>query len=149
MPTISILVLRILFVVGIYVFVAWSISWIAKDMRTKTQAVSHYKPVSFPRRAPQPRELVIRFSQGAKRVITLEDGLRVTFGRADSSTVVLHDDYVSTHHCRIEQSNGDWVIFDEASTNGTLLNEQRLHGPTPLRTKDIISIGRTTVEVRL
>jgi len=106
-----------------------------------------------PRRATkrvraQPRELVVHFQQGAPRVVSLHEGERITFGRHASSTVVLDDPYASDFHARLEHLDGQWVLFDEGSTNGTFLNQVKLTAPTPLQAGDQVAIGRTTLEVR-
>jgi len=77
--------------------------------------------------------------QGAKVGQTVAlSGIDVTIGReADNSLSFPGDSQVSRHHARI--SGG--VIQDLGSTNGTLVNGQRIAGPTPLNVGDLVQIG--------
>lgn len=72
----------------------------------------------------------------------------ITIGRADSSTLVLADDYVSTHHARLVPRDGAWVLEDLGSTNGTFLDRARVTAPTPVPVGVPIRIGKTTLELR-
>ena len=72
----------------------------------------------------------------------------ITIGRADSSTLVVADDYVSTHHARLVPRDGAWVLEDLGSTNGTFLDRARVTAPTPVPVGVPIRIGKTTLELR-
>jgi pSer/pThr/pTyr-binding forkhead associated (FHA) protein len=150
-PPIVFTVLQVLFLVLLYAFVARAVRWVIRDVGRTTAVAA---PVAAPARRPprqarvQPRELVIHLPDGAPRVLPLEEGRTITFGRHETSTVVLGDPYASDLHARIESSSEGWSLIDEGSTNGTYLNQVRLTAPTPLRAGDQISFGRTSVEVR-
>ena len=66
-------------------------------------------------------------------------------GRRSSSDLVLDwDDQVSRLHARFECQNGGWVLVDDGlSSNGTFVNERRLHGREPLRSGDVLRFGAT------
>jgi pSer/pThr/pTyr-binding forkhead associated (FHA) protein len=153
-PPIVFTVLQVLFLVLLYAFVARAVRWVIRDVSASgTPGLAAATAPSAPRRPAkrvrvQPRELVIHLPDGAPRVLPLEEGRQVTFGRHDTSTVVLTDPYASDLHARIEPGDDGWVLVDEGSTNGTYLNQVRLTAPTPLRAGDQISFGRTSVEVR-
>ena len=72
----------------------------------------------------------------------------ITIGRADSSTLVVADDYVSTNHARLVPRDGAWVLEDLGSTNGTFLDRARVTAPTPVPVGVPIRIGKTTLELR-
>lgn len=73
----------------------------------------------------------------------------VTIGRAHDSTIVLDDDYASTRHARIyPDPNGQWLVEDMGSTNGTYLDRSKLAGPTPVPLGAPIRIGKTVLELR-
>jgi pSer/pThr/pTyr-binding forkhead associated (FHA) protein len=72
----------------------------------------------------------------------------VTLGRAQDSTIVLGDDYVSSRHARLYPSDGQWLVEDMGSTNGTYLDRQKVGGPTPVKIGVPIRIGKTVVELR-
>ena len=77
-------------------------------------------------------------------------GDAITLGRAASNTVVLDDEFVSSHHARLycDRASGQWVIEDLDSTNGTVVGEQRLSSPVILPAGLPVRIGATTFELR-
>ena len=57
---------------------------------------------------------------------------------------------MSTHHARVyrDPSSGQWAIEDLNSTNGTVVNQQRISQPTILPARVPVRIGATTFELR-
>ncbi|RSX55227.1 FHA domain-containing protein [Bifidobacterium dolichotidis] len=78
------------------------------------------------------------------------NGSAVTLGRAASNTVVLDDEFVSSHHARVypDPETGVWAVEDLHSTNGTVVNQQRISAPTILGPRVPVRIGATTFELR-
>lgn len=78
------------------------------------------------------------------------NGETITLGRAATNTVVLDDEFVSSHHARVypDPVSGQWAIEDLGSTNGTVVNQQRLTAPTLLPVRVPVRIGATTFELR-
>ncbi|MHB9860437.1 FHA domain-containing protein FhaB/FipA [Streptomyces sp. YIM S03343] len=73
----------------------------------------------------------------------------ITLGRAHDSTIVLDDDYASSRHARIyPDRDGQWIVEDLGSTNGTYLDRSRLTTPTPIPLGAPIRIGKTVIELR-
>lgn len=74
----------------------------------------------------------------------------ITLGRAASNSVVLDDEFVSSRHARVyaDAASGKWAIEDLGSTNGTVVNHQRIGTPTILDPKVPVRIGATTFELR-
>jgi hypothetical protein len=65
-----------------------------------------------------------------------------TLGRSSDNDVVVEDAFVSRRHCAIlVHQSGGCEVHDTASKNGTLLNGQRISGPTPLQSGDEIRIS--------
>ena len=60
------------------------------------------------------------------------------------------DEFVSSHHARVyrDPSSGQWAIEDLNSTNGTVVNQQRISQPTILPARVPVRIGATTFELR-
>ena len=83
----------------------------------------------------------------AGRSIDLVDQ-QITMGRANDATLVLNDDYASTHHARIFPQDGQWIVEDLGSTNGTYLDRQKVTRPTPVPVGVPIRIGKTVLELR-
>ncbi|MFJ2718795.1 FHA domain-containing protein [Streptomyces sp. NPDC087437] len=76
-------------------------------------------------------------------------GQTITLGRAHDSTIVLDDDYASSRHARIyPDRDGQWIVEDLGSTNGTYLDRTRLTTPTPMPLGTPIRIGKTVIELR-
>ncbi|MGO4104083.1 FHA domain-containing protein [Leifsonia sp. YAF41] len=72
----------------------------------------------------------------------------ITIGRSTDSSLVIRDDYTSTHHARLMLWNGEWMIQDLDSTNGTFLSGARVVVPTPVPLNAPVKIGATTFELR-
>lgn len=69
----------------------------------------------------------------------------VSFGRAESNTVVLRDVKVSRQHAQIEQQGDEFVLIDLSSSNGTYVNSQRIEEYV-LANGDEIQIGDTIMQ---
>ena len=72
----------------------------------------------------------------------------VSIGRSSDSSIVIRDDYTSTHHARLEYRSGKWVLNDLGSTNGTFLAGTKVTEPTEVPLNTPITIGATTFEIR-
>ncbi len=66
----------------------------------------------------------------------------VNIGRADYNDIVLSDDSVSTTHAKIQRREGIWVLVDLDSTNGTLVDGERVSGEVPLAPGALVRIGQ-------
>lgn len=71
----------------------------------------------------------------------------LTIGRKTGNLLILDDEYVSGSHARIFLKNTDYVIEDLGSTNGTMLNGERLEGRTVIKAGDEIGIGSALFKV--
>jgi pSer/pThr/pTyr-binding forkhead associated (FHA) protein len=95
-----------------------------------------------------PTKLVISEGSLTGTTVALQ-GQTITLGRAHDSTIVLDDDYASSRHARIyPDQNGQWIVEDLGSTNGTYLDRNRLTSPTPIPLGAPIRIGKTVIELR-
>lgn len=72
----------------------------------------------------------------------------ILIGRAPDCTLVLSDDYSSGHHARLYQMEGNWVVEDLGSTNGTWIDRGRITSPTVLEIGMPLRVGRTVLELR-
>jgi len=105
------------------------------------------KPTSRDRKRSSARTVAITAGPLAGTTIPLGEQ-PITIGRADSSTLVVSDDYVSTHHARLVPRGDAWVLEDLGSTNGTFLDRDKVTAPTPVPVGVPIRIGKTTLELR-
>jgi pSer/pThr/pTyr-binding forkhead associated (FHA) protein len=83
----------------------------------------------------------------ALRGRTFALGQEVTVGRAAGCQVTLDDTYASQIHARVFQRDGQWLVEDLGSTNGTFLNRAKVAGPQVMRRGDRLQIGNTVLEL--
>jgi pSer/pThr/pTyr-binding forkhead associated (FHA) protein len=91
--------------------------------------------------------MVVTAGPLAGTTIDLADS-QITIGRADDATLVLSDDYASTRHARLFPQDGQWLVEDLGSTNGTYLDRQKVTRPIPVPVGVPIRIGKTVLELR-
>jgi len=72
----------------------------------------------------------------------------ITIGRSSDSAIIIRDDYTSTHHARMMLWNGQWMLQDLDSTNGTFLDGARVTVPVKIPLGATIKVGATTFELR-
>ncbi|HUD38147.1 MAG TPA: FHA domain-containing protein [Streptosporangiaceae bacterium] len=126
-----------------------------RGQRRAAKAASRRAPAARPAAPPRPsgrsrnaaRQLVVSGGSLAGTTITLADQ-QITIGRAADATLVLTDDYASTRHARLFPQNGDWIVEDLGSTNGTYLDRQKVTQPMPVPLGVPIRIGKTVLELR-
>lgn len=92
-------------------------------------------------------KLVITEGERAGVEIALA-GRQLTIGRAGDSDLIVDDEYASTHHAKLVFINGDWMIQDLDSTNGTYLDGQRVSTPVTVPLNTQVRVGQTTFELR-
>ncbi|MEU0964431.1 FHA domain-containing protein [Streptomyces sp. NPDC005917] len=106
------------------------------------------QPTGGGRRRNAPTKLVVSEGTLTGTTVALQ-GQTITLGRAHDSTIVLDDDYASSRHARIyPDRDGQWIVEDLGSTNGTYLDRSRLTTPTPIPLGAPIRIGKTVIELR-
>ena len=145
----ALLLLKIAFLVLLYVFIWRIVRTASRDVRSPQE--SFVLTPHAPRAATAP---VV--DAGAPRLVVLEspalaagtehvlDSRALTLGRASENDVSLaDDDFASSHHARVDpRPDGVW-IEDVGSTNGTYVNGARLTRPRRLAPGDVIRIGET------
>lgn len=95
-----------------------------------------------------PTRLVV--TEGPLRGTTLPLGTSaVLIGRAPSCTLVLDDDYSSSQHARVYAQDGQWLLEDLGSTNGTFVDDHRVGSdPVAVRAGAQIRIGQSVLELQ-
>lgn len=72
-----------------------------------------------------------------------------SLGRSGANTIVLESAKVSRRHALIHLQNiGELWLIDFGSSNGTFLNNRRIHHPIRLRDGDQITIGDQVLKIR-
>ena len=145
----ALLVLKIAFLVLLYLFIWRIVRSAARDVRMPQESFV-LAPGSIPglgQEAPQAESgrLVVVKSPALEEgdELTL-DSSALLLGRGSSNDVNLaRDEYASTSHARVEpRRDGVW-LEDVGSTNGTYLNGIRLTSAKKLAPGDVLRIGET------
>jgi hypothetical protein len=162
MSTLSLLLIRLAFLAVLWLFVIAAVGVVRTDLlgtarpgRQRRQRRQRKPPQA---KAPRPARPG-RIGRGApQRLLVTAGGLagtsigladqQITIGRANDATLVLHDDYASTRHARLFPQDGQWIVEDLGSTNGTYLDRQKVTQPTPVPPGVPIRIGKTVLELR-
>lgn len=73
---------------------------------------------------------------------------QLTIGRSKENDLVIDDPTVSRQHATIVQTDNEFLISDNGSSNGTFINGQRIQKETSLRNNDILKLGTVLVPWR-
>ena len=144
-------VLRLSFLVLIWLLVLWCLRTLRSDIYgTRVGARSSGRrrlgrrsdvPLDDGGDSPAPRR------SGPVTLVVLAGPL-VLIGRAPSCTLVLDDDFASGRHARIFPHDGRWFVEDLGSTNGSWLGDHRVGEPEPMEPGLQLKIGQTVIELR-
>jgi pSer/pThr/pTyr-binding forkhead associated (FHA) protein/uncharacterized RDD family membrane protein YckC len=85
-------------------------------------------------------KLIINPTSGAKKEIPVGDKV-LSIGRDPSNDLVLSDSMVSRRHAVLERRQDQYLIRDNNSSNGTMVNGDKVAGDQELRDGDLIAIG--------
>jgi pSer/pThr/pTyr-binding forkhead associated (FHA) protein len=160
MNALTLTLIRVAFLAVLWLFVIAAIGVVRTDLMgtvaTKIRR-GRNQPAPMPQQPRPPR--LTRPGRGTPRFLVVTEGglsgvsidlndQQITMGRANDATLVLNDDYASTYHARIFPQDGQWLVEDLGSTNGTYLDRQKLARPTPVPVGVPIRIGKTVLELR-
>ena len=143
------LVLKIAFLVLLYLFIWRIVRTASRDLRLPQEsfilAPSSHAGVQPARRGPHTGRLVVVKSPDLDEGQDYElDSAQLTIGRGGQNDIAIgSDEYASARHARFEpRQDGVWVQ-DLGSTNGTYLNGMRLEQPRRLTQGDVVRVGET------
>jgi hypothetical protein len=68
-------------------------------------------------------------------------------GRQTSGGIAIDDPQLSRQHARFDPAPNGLTVTDLGSANGTLVNERRITGPTPLYLGDVVQLGDCMLRV--
>ena len=144
----ALLVLKIAFLVLLYLFIWRIVRSAARDVRMPQESFV-LAPGSVPGLGEGPqiqsgRLVVIKSPALEEDDELLLDSAALLVGRGSGNDVNLaRDEYASSNHARVEpRRDGVWVE-DVGSTNGTYLNGTRLTNAKRLAPGDILRVGET------
>jgi pSer/pThr/pTyr-binding forkhead associated (FHA) protein len=161
MNALTLTLIRLAFLAVLWLFVIAAVGVVRTDLfgpslsarqqRRQQKAQRSAKPSRPPRQARSgrggPQRLLVTAGTLAGTTIGLSDQ-QITIGRANDATLVLSDDYASSRHARLFPQDGQWIVEDLGSTNGTYLDRQKVTQPTPVPPGVPIRIGKTVLELR-
>jgi pSer/pThr/pTyr-binding forkhead associated (FHA) protein len=159
MNALELTLVRIGFLAVLWLFVIAAVGVVRTDMfgpvSRRRSAARQAAPPRQPKPKPKPvrpgrsmpQQLLVTAGALAGTTLGLSDE-QITIGRADDATLVLSDDYASTRHARLFPQDGQWLVEDLGSTNGTYLDRQKVTRPTPVPIGVPIRIGKTVLELR-
>ncbi len=67
----------------------------------------------------------------------------IWIGGNASCNLVLNDALVSNYHAVLRYANQGFVLWDYQSTNGTIIDNSKIHGESKLKSGSVIKIGET------
>ncbi|HEY3034783.1 MAG TPA: FHA domain-containing protein [Streptosporangiaceae bacterium] len=160
MNALTLTLIRVAFLAVLWLFVIAAVGVVRTDLfgpavssrqqrrQQKAQRAKAARPAR-PGRAARgaPQRLLVTGGSLVGTSIGLADQ-QITIGRANDATLVLSDDYASSRHARLFPQNGQWIVEDLGSTNGTYLDRQKVTQPTPVSAGVPIRIGKTVLELR-
>src|SRR5437016_6598354 len=85
--------------------------------------------------------LIISAPDGKKGILELNKPV-ITIGRGNANDLVLNDSSVSRFHAVVKLNEDSVVIADRGSTNGVVLNGERVSQETELKNGDVAALGR-------
>jgi len=156
MNDLTLTLIRVAFLAVLWLFVIAAIGVVRTDLSSNsgTRVRAPRKQATAPRAAKpqrarrgQPHTLVVTAGSLKGTTINLSEQ-QITLGRANDATLMLNDDYASNRHARIFPHDGQWIVEDLGSTNGTYLDRQKVTRPTPVPAGVPIRIGKTVLELR-
>lgn len=135
-----VLVLRIALAVALYIFLAWALSTVLQDVMQQGTRISTQKKPAI--------TILIKILQGIETQRYFAQS-EIMIGRDSHCDLSLLDETMSAHHARLIHHHGQWWLEDLNSTNGTLLNREKLTTPAVIITGDEFKCGNTIFTVRV
>jgi hypothetical protein len=86
--------------------------------------------------------LVVRSGGGRAGEHFIPQAERTTVGRSPDCDIFLDDVTVSRKHAVLVEQDGDFLIEDLGSLNGTFVNRKRIESATRLESGDEVQIGK-------
>jgi pSer/pThr/pTyr-binding forkhead associated (FHA) protein len=163
MSPFTLTLIKLAFLAVLWLFVIAAVGVIRADLfgsKAATKAATRPSPSRPPRQPKPPRQqqqrsaqhgaptrLVVVQGERAGTVIDLT-GVPITIGRANDATLVVTDDYASSRHARLFAQDGQWIVEDLGSTNGTYLGRTKVSRPMPVPPGVPVRIGKSVIELR-
>jgi pSer/pThr/pTyr-binding forkhead associated (FHA) protein len=129
-----VLALRLLLTVSLYAFLIWAFISLWRDIKQQAALLASRKvpPISLTIARGEPAPQVRHFVQP-----------EISIGRDPTCECPVEDEAISARHARLSYHQNQWWLEDLHSTNGTLLNQEKLSMPTVVTSDDEFKCGDT------
>jgi len=134
------LALRLLLAFSLYAFLGWAFASLWRDIKQQGMLLAS-------RKVP-PIVLTIAIGESIPQAchFILPE---VTIGRDPACECPVDDEAISARHARLSFHHNQWWLEDLNSTNGTLLNQEKLITPTVVISDDEFNCGETRFVISL
>lgn len=148
MPAIVLDVLKYLFILLIFLFLARAVRAMLMEIAGPRSARAQTaRPAAVKARPGKPPERLTLFqSDGKSKTFDIGDELMI--GRDAKCQVILEDTYASQIHARVFAKDEGVFIEDMGSTNGTYLNRKKVTSALSVARGDRVRIGKTEMEFK-
>jgi pSer/pThr/pTyr-binding forkhead associated (FHA) protein len=133
------LILRILFIVLLYLFLMQVVIAITRDLR-RTAASSG----GMDSKGPPVLGHLIVVDSGPTNILPgtrFDLQPQTIIGRGPTNTIQITENFISSEHTRLWFRNGMWYVQDAGSVNGTYVNNQPAREAVSAKPGDIIRVG--------
>ena len=133
------LILRLLFIVLLYLFLMQVVIAITRDLRKTSAASESLENIAL----PVVGHLIV-VDSGPSNILPgtrFDLSPQTTIGRGPTNTIQLGDNFISSEHTKLWFRNGLWYVQDAGSTNGTYVNNQPAREALAARFGDIVQVG--------
>ena len=143
-----IVIVAILFLVGLFLSVYYSIpydEWVEKQKKTEGQKIN-LKPVDDGIAGRMRYQITEK--QGAG--ICFKEGKELTVGRREGSSIYLPFDVISQKHAVFLYEDSKLWLMDLSSKNGTYLNGKKIsaYAKTQCRENDVVTFADISCQIR-
>jgi FHA domain len=132
-------ILRLLFIVLLYLFLMQVVIAITRDLR-KTAAASAGASAG----ATTVLGHLVVVDSGPSNIApgtSFNLAPQTNIGRGPTNTIQIPDQFISAEHTRLWHRNGMWYVQDAGSINGTFVNNQPAREATPAKPGDVVRVG--------
>jgi pSer/pThr/pTyr-binding forkhead associated (FHA) protein len=135
-----VLALRLLLTFCLYAFLTWGLISLWRDIKLQCTllATRNIPPISLTLTQEDQVSQIRRFIQA-----------EVTIGRDPACECPVEDNAISARHARLAYHHNQWWLEDLDSTNGTLINQEKLSIPTVVVSGDEFRCGKTLFTITL
>ncbi|GJQ52565.1 MAG: FHA domain-containing protein [Anaerolineaceae bacterium] len=136
-----VLVLRLALASALYLFLAWALLTLWRELKQEGQKLATKKPtgiVIIQKQEDSDEEQSFRFYQA-----------EIIIGRHSQCDLSVADETLSAQHARLVYRRNLWWLEDLGSTNGTFLNNSPLITPAVVIADDTIKCGNTFFRLQI